>query len=155
MNELEKYLNEFDGAHSEFQIEHFIIKGQGHLFFQYQQSCRELRSRHDAIKAKKGVGCSATKREMAIFLKIAKRLRKRLRWDALSAEQKKQMERMAWFEKARQMLAVDLICSRGHSVSKSTVEFVMKLPKAMRVELIDEIQKGSHRLIEWAVSQGD
>ena len=153
MKEIEKYINEFDGGHSEFQIENFIIKGQGHLFFQFQQACRELRARHDTIRAKKGKDCIAAKRELALFLKIAQALRQKLRWDDLSPEQKNTMESHAWFEKARHLLAVDLLCSRGQGVSKATMEFVLQLPKEFRKQLIAQFREGGHKLIEWVLEK--
>lgn len=152
MNEIEKYLNDFDDGHSEFQIENFIIKSQGHLFFQYKQACREIRARHEAIKAKSGKDCEHQKRELAFLLKIARVYRKRLRWDELTPEQKKTMEGQAWFEKARHLLAIDLLCSRGQAVSKPTMEFVLQLPKDMRRQLVTQFQQGGAKLIEWVLA---
>jgi hypothetical protein len=43
-------LKDGENRHSDFQIENFIIKGQGDTWAQYKQCLREVSSRHSSIK---------------------------------------------------------------------------------------------------------
>jgi hypothetical protein len=48
---VEKLFLDFHPEHSEFQIENFIIGGQGGTWAQYRQVLRELGGRHEGVKA--------------------------------------------------------------------------------------------------------
>jgi hypothetical protein len=152
--EIEKHLDQFDSGHTDFQIDHFIIGAQGHLFFQYKQACRELKVRYEAIQQLNGSDCEVQKREARRLLRLADILRKRLNWDNLTDTEKIILEQNAWLEKAKYLIGLDLLCSRGQSVQKSTMEFVLKLPKVMRKELIGELNNnGGKKLIDYVVEK--
>jgi hypothetical protein len=47
---IQDLLRDYQKYHSEFQIENFIIKGQGDEWAQYKQCLREIKSRYESIK---------------------------------------------------------------------------------------------------------
>lgn len=51
VSKADKLLKDLRPDHSEFQIEHFIIGGQGGTWAQYRQVLRELGGRHEGVKA--------------------------------------------------------------------------------------------------------
>ncbi len=48
--DVEYFLKDFEDRHSDIQIEYFIVKAQGHPFFQYRQCLREIKARWSTIK---------------------------------------------------------------------------------------------------------
>lgn len=146
---------QFSGGHSRYQVENFIINSQGHLFFRYKQACRELAHRLETVgglnggELPKGLKC-----EIDELLRLADDLRAKLDWDNLSAEQKELLEQNAWYEKAKHMMAVDLICSRGQAINKNTIEFILQLPFEFKKDLIKYVlDKDPRNLIEWAIKE--
>ena len=50
LNEADNLLSDYRSEHSEFQMAHFIVGGQGDQWAQYRQVLRELAGRHAEIK---------------------------------------------------------------------------------------------------------
>lgn len=49
MDEIKKLLKDYQPKHSEFQIENFIVHGQGDPWAQYKQAIREIKTRHEML----------------------------------------------------------------------------------------------------------
>jgi hypothetical protein len=89
-------------------------------------------------------------RELNCFVKCAIDIRRQYGFEKLSLEQKKILEAEAWREKAKYMLCMDLFCIGRPS--RQTVEFVYKLPKKVKRELLTSIDpRNQQAIIEYLV----
>ena len=146
-------MNQFSGAHSDFQVENFIVKGQGHPFFAYKQACREIEARISSAQQNDWNMSEGVKGELEKLIEIADELNKQIRWDDLSEQQRQLLEAQAWFEKAKTLIAVDMLCSGGRMVSKNTMEFILQLPQKQRKELIRGLDNGGQYFIEYVLNK--
>jgi hypothetical protein len=92
-----------------------------------------------------------TSRELLAFVRIAEGIKLNF-WGngKLSGNKKKMLEENMWFEKAKFMMAVDLMTIGN--VSKPTLEMVYAMPKKIRGELMSNLsENGRHNLIAWAM----
>lgn len=96
------------------------------------------------------LGIMEVRRELDIFLKIAMEMRRQNGYESLNFERRKILEGEAWREKAKYMLCMDLFCIGRPS--KQTVEFIYKLPKAVKRELLMEIDpRDKQKIIEYLI----
>jgi hypothetical protein len=89
-------------------------------------------------------------RELIHFVNAAKRIRAES-WGSgiITNSLKKELEAQMWREKAKQMLAVDIIAFG--QLSKPTVEMLFSMPRKVRAELFKMIEPEKRAgLIEWA-----
>lgn len=84
----------------------------------------------------------STKEELQKFVKIASEIRKKNGFGRLDRDKKRLLESEAWREKAKFMLALDLFCTG--SPSPNTIEFVQKLPKKIKREIVEEVKSPDH-----------
>jgi len=161
-DDIKAILKDHHTAHTDFQIEHFMIGSQGHPFFQFKQCQREIATRWETVKAlqeklkaienKKRqkqvdkIGAALIEKELAgplrelrKLVKLAKALYLKLNYDGLNEKAKGLLEAQAWFEKAKTMMALDIVAYGN--VSRKTVEFIVQLPKTERQMLIPYIKK--------------
>jgi hypothetical protein len=92
-----------------------------------------------------------TTRELIHFVNLAKRIKKES-WGnkTITGDMRKSLEAQMWWEKAKQMLVVDII-SFGQ-ISKPTVEMLFNMPKKDRRELLELIKpEQREKLIDWAM----
>jgi hypothetical protein len=108
------------------------------------------------IENKKKAGRNLTleilevRREIKIFIKIGMEMRSRYDYGSLNFERRKILEAEAWREKAKYMLCMDLFCIGRPS--KQTVEFIYKLPKAVKRELLMQIDpRDKQKIIEYLI----
>lgn len=169
MNEkiIKALLKDFEPGHTEYQIRNFIVGSEVHPWHQYMQCLREIdgrvrilrrpdrerksrfkfwrRKRNGRLPANRSV-----RRELAHFINIAVELRERHNFGSLSGEQKKILESESWREKAKFMLCMDIFCMGRPS--KPTVEFIYKLPKKEKRELLMEVDpRNKQKVIEYLV----
>jgi hypothetical protein len=145
--EFEKHCGQFSRGHSDFQVEHFIVRSQGHPFFQYKQACRELEARIESYKLANGAVPEKILSELLKFKQLADELNDYLNWDQLTESQKYELEKDAWFDKAERLIAMDLLASRGNQLTRGTVEFVLSLPGSIRKEFIKKIIDGGSEFV--------
>jgi len=102
---------------------------------------RKKRTRMIAIlMAKRKAGSKSIKnnaRELHIFVESAVTIRESFGFEKLSIEKKRYLEADAWREKAKWMICLDMFCFGN--ISKATLEFTYKLPKAVKRELIMQL----------------
>jgi hypothetical protein len=168
-------LKDLDKAHSEYQIENFIVGSEVHPWHQYKQALREIASRREALvdqneklsfieseikrferwrprfgrkkqihyirltqekrkRKKLIVDIANNEEEMNCFVRCAAEIRHMQGFNSLTFEKRKAIEAEAWREKAKWMICLDLYCFG--KPSKGTIEFITKLPKSIRRELI-------------------
>jgi hypothetical protein len=84
--------------------------------------------------------------ELIHFVKAAFEIRKKYGFENLNYEKKQILEADAWREKAKFMLFMDLFCIGRPS--KQTMEFVYKLPKAIKRELLTQIDPRDQQKIK-------
>ena len=171
-DEILNLMKDFQEGHSDFQIKNFIIRCQGNNWMQYQQCLREIKGRLNLIAGweskkikkrffrrringdRKPPNIRRAERELEIFVGMAKELKKVL--GEITAEKRKHLETQAWIEKARRMVGIDLIASRGAGVSKQTIEFILQLPKDSRRELVSKLLSNDAnektKMIEWILN---
>jgi hypothetical protein len=114
-------------------------------FFRRKKSARLLsKKKRQRLKIIKSI--AATHRELDCFFKIALDMRNEYGFDSLSGEQKKMLEAEAWREKAKWMICLDFFCFG--QPSKSTLEFVFKLPKNVKRDLILDMANMDRRNVE-------
>jgi len=103
---------------------------------------RKKRSRMIAIlMAKRTAGLNSIRnnaRELQRFVESAVAIRESHGFKNLSAEKKRYLEADAWREKAKWMICLDMFCFGN--ISKPTLEFTYKLPKAVKRELIMQLK---------------
>ncbi len=77
-----------------------------------------------------------TKRELGEFAKIAKQLKSKL--GDIDTDKRLELESAAWIEKGRQMAAIEIMTMGG--LSKTTMEFILSLPKESRRGILIEMK---------------
>jgi hypothetical protein len=89
MNEIKKLLEDYVPKHSEFQIDHFIVGGQGDSWAQYKQALREIKTRHEMlIQLKEEVLLESLNGNGRRFFKFTKLSRVKARIEAARAARK-------------------------------------------------------------------
>jgi hypothetical protein len=89
-------------------------------------------------------------REMSGFAREAISIKSRHNFGQLSIEQKKILEFEAWREKAKFMLCMDLFCTGRPT--KQTIEFIYKLPREAKRELLMEVDPSNQKkIIEYLI----
>ena len=172
---IDALLKDFDGGHTEYQIENFIVGTEIHPWHQYVQCLREIGSRYEAIKnsreslksnvrrkflffrskpkkkkidqAKRSI--AKNEKELNHFLEIAIEIKKQFGGE-LTEEKKKVLEAEAWREKAKYLLCMDLFCIGRPS--KQTIEFIYKLPRETKRELLMNVDpRDQKKIIEYLI----
>lgn len=141
-------LNDYRPEHSSFQIEHFIIGGQGNEWAQYKQALRELAARVDGIKIKTA--------EIAALAAEVESFGGGGRWNPIGRKKKRltealkrsrlKKERAAFRSKMREFvkfykIAIDLKRSLGEisTERRRSLESEMWVEKARRMAAVDLI----------------
>jgi hypothetical protein len=115
---------------------------------------RKKRSRMLAILlAKRKAGLKSITnnvRELERFVQAAVAIRKSSGFEKLSIEKKRYLEAEAWREKAKFMLCMDLFCTGRPT--KQTIEFIYKLPREAKRELLMEVDPSNQKkIIEYLI----
>lgn len=79
-----------------------------------------------------------TARETDAFLKLAIKYKRVI--GAITDKKRAEFEALSWFNKAKKMIALDLLSERR--VTQRTFEFIFSLPEDMRNNLLGEIKGG-------------
>lgn len=170
MLRVEKYLLcDFRGEHSEFQINNFILPGNGGLWERYKQALRELSARHKKIK-KDIEEIAQTKKNIKIcegkFFKrkkvevlncqlktliesYKKRAREYFYLYKIAMELKRKLGEITpqkrreleaqMWKEKARRMAAIDLLSIG-GLQRSTVEFIVSFPREMRREIISDLR---------------
>jgi len=119
-----------------FQIKKKSIIRKIRLFFMGQtrrqiflkNEKRTARGMHENIRE--------TERELNRFVALAIKLKRQI--GDIDPEKRKALEAKAWFKKARQMAAIEML-TQGRP-SKQTMEFIISLPKESRKAILIELK---------------
>jgi len=172
MNEIEKIIKDFEPRHTAFQMDNFIVGKAGHPYFQYRQAQREIADRQQTVldlrdnlklaemqkmrwpfgkRAKIKAAMRARRieqmrkdlaeyeRELARLVEIGRALHEN--YGELCREEKDQLESEAWRQKAIRMAGIDLLVNGR--VNSTTLEFILSLPKADRLRVIENFKPGT------------
>lgn len=116
---------------------------RGGRFFKRRDKKKEIEIRQKKrVLFRMVASLISVKQELNVFIRIASALRKKNGYDRLDREKKKLLESEAWREKAKFMLAMDLFCAG--SPGSNTIEFVQKLPRGIRKEVVEEVRGPEH-----------
>ena len=132
---IKNLLKDYEGCHSDFQIDNFIIGSQGDAWAQYKQCLREINGRVEILESKSGKAAAETEKELARFIFHALRLKKEI--GELTEEKRYQLETKSWAAKGLKMAAIDIMASGR--ISNQTYDFLFALPKESMVDIIKKL----------------
>lgn len=130
----------FQPGHSRYQIDNFIVGKQGTVYAQWQQTRREI---HARLSEAEKQDQNAT-REIEILVALAESLKAQL--GPMTPEREAELEAEAWTWRARRKLAIDLVVYGRPS--ESTMEFILQLPTAQRMPLLEIVKSGGAKALE-------
>ena len=149
LRELKNRVETLQGLKEELEIKKLKSNGNFSVFAFISKKKRRLNEIRQAQQKRSLRALEndiiGTEKELLKFAEIARRLKKKI--GNLNPEKRALLEADSWYQKAKQMAAIDMICS--HGISKATFEIILALPVADKNKILCEIEsKDPKRLLE-------
>jgi coenzyme F420-reducing hydrogenase delta subunit len=150
LREIKNRVETLQGLKEELEIERLKSNGYFNIATSISRRKRRLKEigrvrKKRALKALDD-DIISTEREISKFFEVAKKLKEEI--GDLTPEKRDLLEADSWFQKARQMAAIDMICD--HGLSKPTFEMILALPEKDKNTILTELGscKDPRKLLE-------